>query len=52
MSGPFASLIHHAPLAERVSDLGEYLRFGSTLPGNIREMAILMTARSVNQAYE
>ena len=50
--GPFASLMHHPALAEKVGDLGEYLRFGGTLPGDIREMAILITARSVNQSYE
>src|SRR6059036_2489635 len=50
--GPFASLMHHPPLAERVGDLGEFLRFGGSLPGDIRELAILITARSVNQAYE
>jgi len=50
--GPFASLMHHPALAEKVGDLGEYLRFGGTLPGDLREMAILITARSVNQAYE
>src|ERR1700687_3731063 len=26
--GPFASLMHHPALAEKVGDLGEYLRFG------------------------
>ena len=50
--GPYASLMHHPALAEKVGDLGEYLRFGGTLPGDIREMAILITARSVNQSYE
>jgi 4-carboxymuconolactone decarboxylase len=50
--GPFGSLMHHPSLAEKVVDLGEYLRFGGTLPGDVREMAILITARSVNQAYE
>jgi 4-carboxymuconolactone decarboxylase len=50
--GPYASLMHHPELAEKVGELGEYLRFGSTLPGDVREMAILITARSVNQAYE
>src|SRR5881397_2665735 len=50
--GPFASLMHHPALAEKVGDLGEYLRFGGTLPGDIRELAILITARFVNQAYE
>lgn len=44
--------MHHPALAEKVGDLGEYLRFGGTLPGDLREMAILITARSVNQAYE
>ena len=50
--GPFASLMHHPALAERVGDLGEFLRFGATLPGDIRELAILITARSVDQVYE
>jgi 4-carboxymuconolactone decarboxylase len=50
--GPFSALMCHPALAERVGDLGEFLRFGGTLPGDIRELAILITARSVNQAYE
>jgi 4-carboxymuconolactone decarboxylase len=50
--GPYAALMHHPALAEKVGDLGEFLRFGSTLPGDVRELAILVTARSVNQAYE
>ena len=50
--GPFASLMHHPALAEHVGGLGEYLRFGSTLPGDVRELAILITARSVSQPYE
>ena len=50
--GPYASLMHHPALAEKVADLGEFLRFNSTLPGDIRELAILVTARSVDQAYE
>jgi 4-carboxymuconolactone decarboxylase len=50
--GPFASLMHHPALAEHVGELGEYLRFGGTLPGDIRELAILITARSVSQGYE
>jgi 4-carboxymuconolactone decarboxylase len=50
--GPFASLMHHPVLAERVGDLGEYLRFGGTLPGDIRELAVLITARAIDQPYE
>jgi 4-carboxymuconolactone decarboxylase len=49
--GPFAALLCHPALAERVGDLGEFLRFGGTLPGDVRE-AILITARSVSQPYE
>src|SRR5262245_46113185 len=44
--------MHHPALAERVGDLGEYLRFGGTLPGDVRELAILITARAVSQPYE
>jgi len=50
--GPYAPLMHHPALAERVADLGEYLRFGATLPGDMRELAILITARHVAQPYE
>lgn len=50
--GPFASLMHSPELAERVGDLGEHLRFGGTLPGDIRELAVLVTARAINQPYE
>ena len=50
--GPFASLMHDPELAERVGDLGEYLRFGGTLPGDIRELAVLVTARAIDQPYE
>jgi 4-carboxymuconolactone decarboxylase len=50
--GPFASLMHHPELAEHVGELGEYLRFGGTLPGDIRELAVLVTARAIDQPYE
>ena len=50
--GPFASLMHHPVLAERVGDLGEYLRFNGTLPGDLRELAVLVTARALDQPYE
>src|SRR4029450_366750 len=50
--GPFASLMHHPELAEHFGELGEYLRFGGTLPGDIRELAVLVTARAIEQPYE
>lgn len=50
--GPYAPLMHHPALAEKVADLGEYLRFDATLPGDVRECAILLTARHVSQPFE
>jgi 4-carboxymuconolactone decarboxylase len=50
--GPYAPLMHHPALALHVGDLGEYLRFNSTLPGDVRELAILITARAVSQPFE
>lgn len=50
--GPWEPLMHHPPLAERVAALGEYLRFDSTLPPDVRELAILVTARAASQPYE
>src|SRR6266481_4994407 len=52
VGGPYVPLMHHHAIAERVSDLGEYLRFGSTLPGDLRELAILISARHVAQPFE
>lgn len=52
IGGPYVPLMHHPALAEHVADLGEYLRFGSTLPGDLRELAILVTARHVAQPFE
>jgi 4-carboxymuconolactone decarboxylase len=52
IGGPYVPLMHHPALAEHVADLGEYLRFGSTLPGDLRELAILITARYVAQPFE
>lgn len=43
--GPFVALIHHAALARPIQNLGEFLRFGASLPLPLLEMAILMTAR-------
>jgi 4-carboxymuconolactone decarboxylase len=50
--GPYVPLMHHPALAEQVGGLGEYLRFDATLPGDLRELAILITARHVSQPYE
>jgi 4-carboxymuconolactone decarboxylase len=52
VGGPYAPLMHHPALAGLVGDLGEFLRFDATLPGDIRELAILITARAVAQPFE
>jgi len=52
IGGPYVPLMHHPELAESLGGLGEYLRFGSTLPGDLRELAILITARHVAQPFE
>jgi len=50
--GPFAVLLHHAEMAERVQALGTALRFEGMLPGRLRELAVLLTARHNNSTYE
>ena len=50
--GPFISLLHSPELMTRVSALGEYLRFRSALPPQLRELAILITAAHWRQQYE
>ena len=43
--GPFVPLIHHPELARRLQALGEQLRWKSTLPAQLVEFAVLITAR-------
>lgn len=43
--GPFIALLHHPALARRLQDLGEQLRWKSTLPSRLVELAVLITAR-------
>jgi len=52
VTGPYAVLLNSPEVAERVAHLGTYLRFESVLPGPLRELAILTTAREFNCAYE
>src|SRR5436190_12505537 len=50
--GPFAMLMHNPSVARPVAELGERLRFHSSLPGAERELAILTAAREVGSRYE
>lgn len=50
--GPFGVLIRVPTLAQRVADLGTYLRFEGLLSGADRELAILVAARELHSTYE
>ncbi len=50
--GPFLALLHHPPLAHRIQALGEHLRFGTGLPQQLVELAVLITARRWTCQYE
>jgi 4-carboxymuconolactone decarboxylase len=43
--GPFIALLHHPALARHLQSLGEQLRWKSTLPPRLVELAVLVTAR-------
>lgn len=49
---PFKVLLNSPPLAERISSVGEYIRYYSSLPADIREIAVLVTARARECGYE
>ena len=50
--GPFNPLLRSPELADRAQKLGEYLRFNSSMPPRLNELAILITARYWSSQYE
>lgn len=50
--GPFVDLLVSPELMNRVSALGEYLRYRSALPPCLSELAILVTAAYWRQEFE
>ena len=50
--GPFNALLRSPELADRVQRVGEYLRFGTSLPARLNELAILINARFWGSKYE
>jgi 4-carboxymuconolactone decarboxylase len=50
--GPFQLLIRAPEVCRRLSRLGEYLRWGSSLSPALSELAICLTARSIRANYE
>ena len=50
--GPFAMLLHSPEVAGRIAHTGAYIRFETTIPAELRELAILTTARFWDCKYE
>jgi 4-carboxymuconolactone decarboxylase len=52
MNGPFNVTLRSPEMGDLAQTLGAQLRFHSSLPNRLNEMAILMTARFWNAQYE
>ena len=52
MNGPFNVTLGSPEMGDLAQKLGAHLRFHSSLPNRLNEMAILMTARFWNAQYE
>ncbi len=52
MNGPFNVTLRSPEMGDLAQKLGAHLRFHSSLPNRLNEMAILMTARFWNAQYE
>jgi len=50
--GPFLALLQDPELADRVQQLGEFIRYGTVLPKPLTEMAILIASRRWSCQYE
>lgn len=52
LPGPFHALLRSPELADRVRQLGDYVRFSSSLPAVLSELIILIVARYWSAQYE
>jgi 4-carboxymuconolactone decarboxylase len=52
MGGPFNTLLRSPELGDLAQQLGAYIRFRTSLPHRLNEMAIIMVARSWTAQYE
>lgn len=50
--GPLRAVIHNPELASQWQQFGAVLRYNTSLPGNLKELAILMTGRRWNCELE
>ena len=52
IEGPFNAWLRSPALGDRLQRVGEYLRFNTTVPHNLNEFAILITAVEWNSGFE
>jgi 4-carboxymuconolactone decarboxylase len=52
LRGPFQAWLRSPEIAQRLQKVGEYLRFSSSVPRRLNELAILITARHWDAQYE
>jgi 4-carboxymuconolactone decarboxylase len=50
--GPFVPLMRSPELLDRMQRVGEYLRFGNSLPPKLNELAMLLVARHTTNQFE
>jgi 4-carboxymuconolactone decarboxylase len=50
--GPFIPLMRSPELMDRLQRVGEYLRFGNSIPAKLNEFAMLIVARHVTNQFE
>jgi len=52
LRGPFQAWLRAPELADRLQKVGEYLRFSTSVPRRLNELAILITARAWDAQFE
>ena len=52
LRGPFQAWLRSPEIAQRLQKVGEYLRFSSSVPRRLNELAILITARALDAQFE
>ncbi len=52
IEGPFNAWLRSPELGDRLQRVGEYLRFNTTIPHNLNEFAILITAAEWHSGFE
>src|SRR6516164_7178074 len=52
LRGPFNALLRAPELCDLVQRVGAYVRFGSSIPARLNEMAIIMAGRKWTAQYE